>query len=191
MRDRGEVCSLSRGMMSPAAQSLSAPLQRSLRLLPLPLPAAASRTPCGASTPRGRHRAYHVSCTCPHGLGPTYPPVVQRLRQTRWQRLYLTTHLLVQACQHLSLVNFHDVYRWFTSVDHTAPSWLPTPLVLVVTASAHASAAILVDEATLSQELRTPPLPATHVLVGYRWQNNGWRPSSEVATATYTTSCRA
>ena len=29
----------------------------------------------------------------------------------------------------------------------------------------------LADEATLSPELRTPPLPATHVWVGYWWQN--------------------
>ena len=72
--------------------------------------------------PEGRHRAYHVPCTYLCGLGPTYSPVVQHLRQTRLYRLFLTTHLLVQAYQHLSLVNFHDVYRWFTYVDHTTPS---------------------------------------------------------------------
>ena len=31
---------------------------------------------------------------------------------------------------------------------------------------AHASVAILEDEAALSQRLRTPPLPVTHALVG-------------------------
>ena len=124
--------------------------------------------------PQGRHRAYHVSCTYLCGLGPTYSPGVYHLRQTRLQRLILTTYLLVQAYQHLSLVNFHDVYRWFTYVDHTAPSWFPTTLVLAITAAARAFAAIrLADGATLSQELRTSPLPVTHVLVGYRWQNSG------------------
>ncbi len=32
------------------------------------------------------------------------------------------------------------------------------------------------DEATLSQRLRTPPLPATHALVGYWWQNTRLHP---------------
>ena len=124
--------------------------------------------------PEGRHWAYHVPCTYLCGLGPTYSPVVHRLRQTRQQRLILTTYLLVQAYQHLSLVNIHDVYQWFTYVDPTAPSWLPTALVLAITASTRAFAAIRsTDEATLFQELRTSPLPVTHVLVGYRWQNSG------------------
>jgi len=45
-------------------------------------------------------------------------------------------------------------------------------LVLAVTVSAHASAAVLPDVAALSPGLRTPPLPATHAWVGYGWQNN-------------------
>src|SRR5262245_27750458 len=44
--------------------------------------------------------------------------------------------------------------------------------MLAVTASARASAATLAGEVRLSQELRTPPLPEAHVLVGYCWQNS-------------------
>ena len=43
------------------------------------------------------------------------------------------------------------------------------------------------DEATLSLELHTLPLPATHVQVGYCWQNNKLHLS---VTNTHTSSCR-
>jgi hypothetical protein len=42
----------------------------------------------------------------------------------------------------------------------------------------------------LSRELRTPPLPAAHVPVGYGWQNSRCSRSRECRTATPTTSCR-
>ena len=86
--------------------------------------------------------------------------------------------------QPLTLVITNDVYQRFTFVDHTTPSWFPTALRLAVAMSTHVFIAILrarpacaelTDEATLSPELHTPPLPATHVWVGYRWQNNGLR----------------
>ena len=110
-------------------------------LFPLSFTRCRVESPLRCLYPEGRHRAYHVLCTCLCGLGPTYSPVAQRLRQTRLHRLFLATHLLVQAYQHLSLVNFHDVYQWFTYVDPTAPSWLPTALVLAIAASARAFAA--------------------------------------------------
>jgi hypothetical protein len=53
-------------------------------------------------------------------------------------------------------------------------------LVLAVAVSAHASAAILSDMAALSRQLHTPLLPATHVPVGYGWQNNRLYPSFKV-----------
>ena len=65
-----------------------------------------------------------------------------------------------------------DVYRRFTWVDLSTRSWFPTALMLAVAVSARASAALPKEEATLSRELRTPPLPATHVPVGYCWQNS-------------------
>ena len=43
------------------------------------------------------------------------------------------------------------------------------------------------DEVTLSQRLRTPPLPATHAPVGYRSQKTGFHPVHSVGTATHTT----
>jgi len=44
--------------------------------------------------------------------------------------------------------------------------------MLAVVTAARACVTILSDEATLSQQLHTSPLPVTHVLVGYCWQNN-------------------
>ena len=48
--------------------------------------------------------------------------------------------------------------------------------MLVVATSPHGFVAIVQDEATLSQELRTVRLLQPHVLVGYQWQNTGLRP---------------
>ena len=70
------------------------------------------------------------------------------------------------------------------------PSSLPTPLMLGVATLAHAFVTIPQDEAPLSQQLHTPPLPVTHVLVGYWWQNTRLCPVCTVITATQTTSCR-
>src|SRR5262245_24014423 len=55
--------------------------------------------------------------------------------------------------------------------------------MLAVTASARASAATLAGEVRLSQELRTPPLPEAHVLVGYCWQNSRCCQPSPLAAA--------
>jgi hypothetical protein len=65
--------------------------------------------------------------------------------------------------------------------------WFPTALVLAVVAASHDLTTILTDEVTLSPELHTPPLPATHVRIGYWWQNTRWHPVFTVATATYAT----
>ena len=46
--------------------------------------------------------------------------------------------------------------------------------MLAVAASAHALAAILQDEGTLSRGLRTSPLPGMHASVADYWQNNRW-----------------
>ena len=104
----------------------------------------------------------------------------------------LATGLLAQACQHLWLASSHDVYRRFTWIDHAIPPWLPTALMLVVVISPHGSMTIPLDEATLSQELRTARLLQPHVLVGYRWQNTGLHSRSfrSVITNTCVTSCR-
>ena len=48
--------------------------------------------------------------------------------------------------------------------------------MLAVVTSPCGLVTILLDEVTLSQKLRTPPLPVTHVLVGYQWQYIGLCP---------------
>ena len=63
---------------------------------------------------RGRRRAYHVSLVCPCGLGRASPPVVHHLRRRSSEPPILTTYLLVQAIQHLTLVLSDDVYQRFT-----------------------------------------------------------------------------
>ena len=65
--------------------------------------------------------------------------------------------------------------------------WFPTAPMLAVAAASHDLTTILTDEVTLSPELHTPPLPATHVRIGYWWQNTRWHPVFTVATATYAT----
>ena len=127
--------------------------------------------PYGALTLPGGRRAYHVASVYLHGVGRASPPGMQHLRPVTLDYRFLIPDLLVQACQHLPLVSHHDVYQPFTSVDRPMPSSLPTPLMLGVVTSAHAFVTILQDEATLSQQLHTPPLPVTHVLGGYWWQN--------------------
>jgi hypothetical protein len=76
-------------------------------------------------------------------------------------------------------------------VDPSTQSWFPTALMLAVAASARAYAALPKEEDTLSRELGTPPLPETHLPVGYCWQNSRCcRPLQGLSTATSTTSCR-
>src|SRR4051794_7071404 len=55
--------------------------------------------------------------------------------------------------------------------------------MLAVAASARAFAATLTGGVTLPRELRTPPLPEAHVLVGYCWQNSRCRQSIPSAAA--------
>src|SRR6266436_4417906 len=117
MRDHVEVCPLSRGVILPlSAQPLSTPLQGSIRLLHLPLPASLwvsftgrfptrgrdTGLPCFASMPeRGRLSLFAGSLDVHDRKLPTsctsYVPI------------------LGQACQHLWLVHSHDVYRDFAS----------------------------------------------------------------------------
>lgn len=66
----------------------------------------------------------------------------------------------------------YGVYQQFTYVAHTnQPSALTRccsePLRSYLTIGAHPMGA------TLSEELHTPPLPVTHVFLGYRWSYSG------------------
>lgn len=104
------------------AQSLSIPLQDSLRFLQHPLPAALSARLATCFPIKLKWENYGLTMfrmSTINGLGPACPPVAHHLRQKMAQLLYLATYLLVQAYQHLWLVLAYDVYQRFTSVDHT------------------------------------------------------------------------
>ena len=76
--------------------------------------------------------------------------------------------------------------RQFTYVNHTLEPWFPTPVRLGVVASPRGLATRVASEATLSPGLHTPPLPAAHARLGYRWQNTG----SSSFSNKHATSCR-
>jgi len=56
----------------------------------------------------GEIRGFRVPLKYLSRLGAAYTPEVQHLRQRTIKPLYLTSYLLVQACQHLWLVDFDD-----------------------------------------------------------------------------------
>src|SRR5712691_3556589 len=128
----------------------------------------ALRLPFPAGSTTGVPRSVSVPTWGRSGLSAGGRP----LRPVTLAHRFLTPDLLVQASQHFPLVSQHDGCRPCTCVDLPMPSSLPTTSVLVVATSAHALVTTLADEAPLSQQLRTPPFPVTHVLGGYCWQNN-------------------
>jgi len=181
-----EVCPLSRGVMLPVweAQPLSAPLQSGLRFLHLPLPAALSasltvRLPVGRATglPRSARvpawgRSLLYTGGAPSATDDASPPVpgpspfgpgVSAL----WAVWHLPPVLYGRSAERP-----YDAYRGSLPLTIPRHPGRLNRLVLAVTVSAHASAAVLPDVAALSPGLRTPPLPATHAWVGYGWQNN-------------------
>ncbi len=84
MKDQTEVSPLS-GEGNP----LSAPLQRSLCLLRLPLPALLSAFLAGCFPLAGGVQAYHVPLVCQDGLGPTCSPVMLVVSERgNWIPLY-------------------------------------------------------------------------------------------------------
>ena len=65
--------------------------------------------------------------------------------------------ILVQACQPLWLVVNYGVYRSFTSIHHTLPSWFPSALRLAESDFFSRFSLLTVrSRATLSRTLRTP-----------------------------------
>src|SRR5262249_533008 len=71
-----------------------------------------------------------------------------------------------------------------TWVDPATPSEAPTAVVLAVAVSARACTTTPQGEGTVSRELRTPPLPATHVPLGYDGQNRRCQLSVTIPPAT-------
>src|SRR5258707_15792458 len=81
---------------------LSVRLQGGLRFLPCPLPTAPSAR-VAASIPGGGTTGYPIPHRYPSGSGHVSQLVAQHLRQKNAEPLYLTTHILVQAPQHLRI----------------------------------------------------------------------------------------
>ncbi len=111
MRDRVEVCTLSRGMMLPAlAQFLSPPLQGGLRFIHILVPTPLSAFLAGGFPYSGEIWAYHVPSQCLSGLGPTLSAGSFDVHDRRGRTSCTSSMpILGQAYQHLWLVQHHDV----------------------------------------------------------------------------------
>ena len=112
---RREVCPVSREAMSfqKKTQLLSGPLQTGFRFLPCRLPAGPSAFltvgfPQKKKTMRSTTGLPRSDRFDRNGEGAAYTPVVPHPRQKISEFLFLTTYLLVQACQSLWLVYSHD-----------------------------------------------------------------------------------
>ena len=125
MNDRAEVCPLScRAMLQPVSRQL----QPGFRFLRFPLPAAPTafltvRLPFPAAL-----RAYPVPHGFPNGSGSSISPAAPHPRGGIGKTPCLSAYLLVQACQHLWLGYFDDVYMRFTCVSRTRSSLAPLRL---------------------------------------------------------------
>jgi len=63
---------------------------------------------------------------------------------------------------------YHEVYQQFTYINHISQPSSSTPLLLGVSRCTPHSAHLPEHPgATLLEKLHTPPLPVTHVLLGY------------------------
>ncbi|CAG9237504.1 hypothetical protein PSP6_740064 [Paraburkholderia tropica] len=77
---------------------------------------------------------------------------------------------MVDACQQLWHRPTYEVYQQFTYVNHISQPSSSTPALLGVSGRlSRDSHPPELPGATLSEELHTPPLPVTHVFLGYCW----------------------
>src|SRR5262249_30049160 len=154
--------------VAPGAQLLSTPLPSGLRFFHPPMPARLS-APLAVRFP----------------LRETYGVAMFRRSHNEWGRRALSTGsvaahdkerenpcarysaLLAQACQHLWLVCFDDVYRAFTWVRHTIHPSPVSVLVLTDTSSPHGCDASLTTVGSLS-EGAVRVVTFSHIFVGYR-----------------------
>jgi hypothetical protein len=73
----------------------------------------------------------------------------------------------------LWLLSAYEVYQQFTYVNPISQPSSSTPLLLGVSRSLLAESICPKHPgATLSEELHTPPLPVTHVFLGYCWSHS-------------------
>lgn len=125
MEDLVEVCSLSRQMIF---QPVFAPLQGDLRFFHIPLPAAPTACFTAHLPKPAALRAYPVPHGFPNGSGSSISPAAPHPRGGIGKTPCLSAYLLVQACQHLWLGYFDDVYMRFTCVSRTRSSLAPLRL---------------------------------------------------------------
>ena len=126
-----------------------------------------------------------------NGADPAYPPVALAVRVPPARKGSIPLHCrLAQACQRLWLVVLDGVYRQFTYVGRTIQPGAPSALALAEAIRILADRIEFKNSASLSRQLHTSPLPATHVSVGYCWRNNRFPPLITGETITYATSCR-
>lgn len=165
-------------------QPLCIPLQDTFRFLrpPIPawpttflavrLPAMFRRQPYGLTT----FPACHTT-----DLGSAYSPAVSN-DVTRDSSESTNRNRLVSAYQQLWHRNANEVYQQFTCVNHISQPSSSTPLLLGVSGRpSHNVRPPELPGATLSEELQTPPLPVTHVFLGYCWSHSRFPILTEAA----------
>jgi hypothetical protein len=102
--------------------------RRSLFPTPLPAPPSVDLTVFLPSLQKERYGLIAFHRIDKNGLGALCPPVALRVHDRVLARPYARySAILAQACQHLRLVAFNDVYREFTCVHHTIHP-APAPL---------------------------------------------------------------
>lgn len=122
MEDRVEVCSLSRQVIF---QPVFTPLQGDLRFFHIPLPAAPTACFTAHLPIPAALRAYPVPHGFPNGSGSSISPAALHPRGAIGKSPCLSAYLLVQACQHLWLGCYDDVYMRFTCVSRARSSLAP------------------------------------------------------------------
>lgn len=184
MEDLVEVCSLSRQMIF---QSVFAPLQGDLRFFHIPLPAAPTACFTAHLPDSAVLRAYPVPHGFPNGSGSSISPAAPHPRGAIGKSPCLAAYLLVQACQHLWLGYYDDVYMRFTCVSRTRSSLAPLRLDAGRFGLASRFDLPRISAVTLSPELQTQLLPATPVWVGNEWWNNRFRQALTCGTEIHAT----
>jgi hypothetical protein len=166
----GSLRAFARDDVGASPQPLSAPLQAGIRFLRLPLPA----------TPVSLHYGWPARTAGEVTGLPCSARITGRIRSCL-SAGRITVRVLRAATKATFSVPFwpepklspagsfkpNDVYQQFTYVDRTSQAWLPSGARLH---HRHLTSrfGLAFRRASLSRQLRTRPLPATHVSVGYR-----------------------
>jgi len=120
MRDRVEVCPLSRGVMLPCGAAPIRTITARHSLFPASLTRTSFASPYGWLTLVGGVRAYRVRLEQQNGLGPLSPPVVLLVRVRHTTDPEPTTVPFGSSpCSILGLLHRYGVYRAFACADHT------------------------------------------------------------------------